>query len=102
MNNPDLSTFVSAVVAGDVADTLSSAGNLTVFAPNNHAFANLPAGTLNNWLKPEKKAQLVDILKYHFLPEEVLSTQLKSLLTVKTVKGKPLRIFQEGSISIGP
>merc|ERR1711975_76220 len=73
----DLSILVSALVAGDLTDTLSSAGKFTVFAPTDSAFKALPAGTLNNLMKPENKAQLIDILKYHVLPEEVLSSQLK-------------------------
>merc|ERR1711975_99534 len=74
----DLSILVSALVAGDLADTLSSAGKFTVFAPTNKAFKALPAGTLDTLMKPENKAKLVDILKYHVLPEEVLSSQLKA------------------------
>merc|ERR1712100_13913 len=86
---PDLSTLVSAVVAGGLANTLSSAGKFTVFAPTNEAFKALPAGVLDSLMKPENKAKLVDILKYHVLPEEVLSTQLKPFQAVTTVEGKP-------------
>merc|ERR1712194_107446 len=64
----DLSTLVAAVVAGDLADTLSSPGTFTVFAPTNEAFAALPDGTLDSLMKPENKGQLVDILTYHMLP----------------------------------
>merc|ERR1719375_2058214 len=83
----DLSTLVSAVVAADLADTLSSAGKFTVFAPTNEAFKALPAGTLTNLMKPANKAKLVDILKYHVLPEQVLSTQLRAHQTVNTLEG---------------
>ena len=100
---PDLSTLVSAVVAAGLADTLSSAGKFTVFAPTNEAFKALPAGTLANLMKPENKAKLVDILKYHVLPEEVLSTQLKPAQDVKTVEGKSLHVTRWGSkVSVGP
>merc|ERR1711903_54928 len=74
----DLSTLVAAVVAGGLADTLSSPGPFTVFAPTNEAFAALPAGVLTKLMKPESKKGLVEILTYHVLPEEVLSKQLKS------------------------
>merc|ERR1711953_1400966 len=74
----DLSTLVAAVVAGDLVDTLSSPGPFTVFAPTNAGFGKLPAGTLDALVKPENKDQLVDILTYHVLPEEVLSTHLNS------------------------
>merc|ERR1719159_2154291 len=88
----DLSILVSALVAGDLTDTLSSAGKFTVFAPTDKAFKALPAGTLENLMKPENKAKLVDILKYHVLPEEVLSRYLKPSQDVKTVEGKSLHV----------
>jgi len=100
---PDLSTLVSALVAGDLADTLSSAGKFTVFAPTNEAFKALPAGTLATLLKPQNKAKLVDILKYHVLPEQVLSTQLKPFQAVKTVEGKLLHVQEwGGKVHVGP
>merc|ERR1719198_2721560 len=88
----DLSTLVSALVAADLADTLSSPGKFTVFAPTNKAFKALPPGTLDNLMKPESKATLADILKYHVLPEKVLSTQLKSSQSVKTVEGRSVAV----------
>jgi len=100
---PDLSTLVSAVVAGDLVDTLTSPGPFTVFAPTNEAFAALPAGTLDNLLKPENKATLVDILTYHVLPVEAYSGDLKTFQSVKTVEGKPLHIIKLGSVvKVGP
>merc|ERR1711988_882990 len=90
----DLSTLVTAVVAADLADTLSSPGPFTVFAPTNEAFAALPAGTLDSLLKPENKAQLADILTFHVLPEQVLSTDLKPYQRVATVEGKHLDVIK--------
>merc|ERR1712029_864991 len=90
----DLSTLVAAVVAGDLAETLSSPGPFTVFAPTNEAFGALPAGTLDTLLKPENKDQLVDILTYHVLPAQVLSTDLKPKQIVKTVEGKPVHVYK--------
>merc|ERR1712179_671233 len=87
-----LSTLVAAVVAGELAETLSSPGNFTVFAPNDAAFAALPAGTLESLLKPENKDQLVDILTYHVLPSQVLSTDLKFFQRLDTVEGKKLHV----------
>merc|ERR1711937_600711 len=81
----DLSTLVTAVVAADLAETLSSPGPFTVFAPTNEAFGALPAGTVESLLKPENKAQLVDILTYHVLPAAVKSTDLKTFQSVQTV-----------------
>src|SRR5215471_821320 len=61
----DHSTLVNAVVAGELVDALSNAGPFTVFAPTNEAFDKLPAGALDNLLKPENKADLQNILQYH-------------------------------------
>ncbi len=58
-------TLVKAVQAAGLVDALSNAGPFTVFAPTNDAFAKLPAGTVENLLKPENKDQLTDILGYH-------------------------------------
>merc|ERR1712070_1301469 len=99
----DLSTLVSAVVAADLVDTLSSPGPFTVFAPTNKAFASLPAGELDNLMKPENKAQLVDILTYHVLPEQVKSTDLTNFQAVTTVEGKPLHVVLWGGVvRLGP
>merc|ERR1712232_1370502 len=76
----DLSTLVAAVVAGGLADTLSSPGPFTVFAPTNEAFAALPAGVLSKLMKPENKKELIDILTYHVLPKKVLSKDLKNVV----------------------
>jgi len=92
---PTLSTLVAAVVAGDLAETLSSAGPFTVFAPTNDAFGKLPTGTLDDLMKPENKGQLVNILTYHLLPEQVLSTQLSSFQRVRTVEGQNLHIYKD-------
>lgn len=61
----DHSTLVAAVQAAELVDALSNAGPFTVFAPVNEAFAALPAGTVEGLLKPEKKADLQNILQYH-------------------------------------
>merc|ERR1711959_92455 len=100
---PELSTLVGAVVAGNLADTLSSTGPFTVFAPTNKAFAALPAGTVEKLMKPENKKELVDILTYHVLPEAVFSTDLKASQAVKTVEGKTSDVTKSGSlVRVGP
>merc|ERR1719231_1791868 len=99
----DLSTLVAAVVAGDLVDTLSSPGPFTVFAPTNEGFAALPAGTLDTLLKPENKDQLVDILTYHVLPAQVLSTDLKFFQSVATVEGKNVHVVKTSKgVYVGP
>ena len=58
-------TLVAAVKAADLVSVLKGDGPFTVFAPVNDAFAKLPAGTVDNLLKPENKATLSKILTYH-------------------------------------
>merc|ERR1719471_429574 len=94
----DLSTLVTAVVAGDLVETLSSPGPFTVFAPNNDAFAALPAGTLETLLKPESKSDLVNILTYHVLAAKVLSTDLKPSQEVTTVEGQDLLVTVDNDV----
>ncbi|MBN3584748.1 fasciclin domain-containing protein [Algoriphagus aestuarii] len=87
-----LTTLVAAVKAGDLVDVLKGDGPFTVFAPTNDAFAKLPAGTVENLLKPENKAQLVKILTYHVVPGKVMSSDLKNGQMAKTVEGSEIKV----------
>merc|ERR1712031_124508 len=72
-------------------------------APTNEGFAALPAGTLDNLMKPENKAQLADILTYHVLPTKVLAEDLDLFQAVKTVEGKNLHVQKwGGAVKVGP
>ncbi len=77
IGSKDHSTLVAAVQAAALEDVLTNAGPLTVFAPNNAAFEKLPAGTLENLLKPENKATLARIIKYHATPGTFTSDNLR-------------------------
>ena len=91
-SNADFSTLVTAVKSAGLADTLSGAGPFTVFAPTNEAFGALPAGTVDNLLKPENSAKLTSVLTYHVVPGKVLSGSLKDGMVVTTVEGQPLTV----------
>lgn len=65
VNSADHTTLVAAVKAAGLVETLQTAGPFTVFAPDNAAFAKLPAGTVETLLKPENKGQLTAVLTYH-------------------------------------
>lgn len=80
-------TLVTAVLAADLAETLSSEGPFTVFAPVNDAFAKLPAGTVEMLLEEENIDTLRSILTYHVLPGKVMSSDLTQGLTASTVQG---------------
>jgi uncharacterized surface protein with fasciclin (FAS1) repeats len=82
-------TLLAAAQAAGLADALATGENLTVFAPTDEAFAKLPAGTVENLLKPENKDQLANILKYHVLPRKLASNQmLTGPFHVRTLKGE--------------
>lgn len=68
MKSPDHTTLVAAVQAAQLENALVNAGPLMVFAPTNEAFDALPAGTVEDLLKPENKAKLAYILKHHVTP----------------------------------
>ncbi|MDG2047453.1 MAG: fasciclin domain-containing protein [Halioglobus sp.] len=93
--NDDFTTLVAAVQAADLADTLSSEGPFTVFAPTNEAFANLPDGTVEMLLLPENKDQLVAILTYHVVAGDVSAAEVVELTEVTTVQGDTAAIVVE-------
>ncbi len=94
-------TLVTAVKAAGLVDTLKGAGPFTVFAPTDDAFAKLPAGTLQNLLKPENKKQLVAILTYHVVPGKVMSKDLAGKKTMaKTVEGTKVSINATNGVKV--
>jgi len=76
VNSKDHTTLVAAVKAAGLVETLKGAGPFTVFAPTNEAFAKLPAGTVDNLLKPENKATLTKILTYHVVAGRLSAADL--------------------------
>jgi uncharacterized surface protein with fasciclin (FAS1) repeats len=89
-------TLVAAVQAAGLVETLKGPGPFTVFAPTDAAFAALPAGTVEDLLKPENKDKLVAVLTYHVVPGKVMSTDLSEGLKAKTVQGSEVTITLEG------
>jgi uncharacterized surface protein with fasciclin (FAS1) repeats len=103
VNSPIHTTLVAAVTAGGLVDTLNSAGPFTVFAPTNDAFAKLPAGTLDNLIKPENKDTLTRILTYHVVPGRITVKDIDAGIKagggkyeMKTVEGGKLTATMSG------
>ena len=88
-------TLVAAVKAAGLVETLSGAGPFTVFAPTDEAFAKLPAGTLDDLLKPENKEKLAGILTYHVVSGKVMAADVKTG-EVATVNGAKARLDVSG------
>jgi uncharacterized surface protein with fasciclin (FAS1) repeats len=85
-------TLAAALQAAGLADTLKGKGPFTVFAPTDAAFAKLPAGTLENLLKPENKPKVVAILTYHVVAGDVTSAQVAKMDSAKTLNGQDVAI----------
>jgi len=92
----DFKTLAAALKAAGLVDTLKGPGPFTVFAPTDEAFAKLPAGTVDDLLKPENHEQLVKILTYHVVPGDVMAKDVVKLHEAKTVNGKDVKIMVEG------
>ena len=89
-------TLVAAVQAAGLVETLKADGPYTVFAPTNEAFAKLPAGTVENLLKPENRAELVKVLTYHVVPGKVYAKDVIKLKAAPTVQGQSARVSTDG------
>lgn len=89
-------TLAKALQAAGLVETLKGKGPFTVFAPTDEAFAKLPAGTVEDLLKPENKEKLVSILTYHVVPGAVSSKKVATMKSAKTVNGKDVNISVEG------
>jgi len=90
-------TLTAAINAAGLTETLKGPGPFTVFAPTDTAFAKLPAGTVENLLKPENKAQLAAILTYHVVPGAVMAADVVKLTEAKTVNGKTVAVHATGN-----
>ena len=93
-------TLLAAATAAGLVDTLKSDGPFTVFAPTDEAFAALPAGTVDDLLKPENKDQLVAVLTYHVVPGKVMSTDLQDDMTAATVQGGDVTIDLDNGVMV--
>ncbi len=92
-------TLIAAVKAADLVEVLKSDGPFTVFAPTDDAFKKLPEGTIAKLLKPENKAMLVSILKYHVVSGKVVAADVVKLNSAKTVEGGSVTIkIKDGSV----
>ncbi|MFN8310528.1 MAG: fasciclin domain-containing protein [Chitinophagales bacterium] len=102
VGSKDHTTLVAALKAAAYVDVLSNAGPFTVFAPTNDAFAKLPAGTVDGLLKPEKKADLRNVLEYHVTTSALKEDYLKDGMTLGMVNGNNVKVSKtaDGKIKI--
>jgi uncharacterized surface protein with fasciclin (FAS1) repeats len=94
-------TLVAAVQAAGLVDTLKGPGPFTVFAPNDAAFAKLPAGTVENLLKPENLETLVAVLTYHVVPGKIMAADIAGKTAdVETVQGGTLAVNATNGVMV--
>ena len=93
------STLLAAAKAAGLVEALSGKGPITVFAPTDEAFAKLPEGTVDTLLRPENKAKLADILKYHVVAGRVYSSDALSAGKAKTLQGGSIKITAKGNVA---
>lgn len=102
VGSKDHSILVTAVKAAELVDALSNAGPFTVFAPTNDAFSQLPAGTVEALLKPEKKADLQNILQYHVWLGVLNADMMKDGQVLNMVNGDNVTLHgKDGKFMIG-
>jgi uncharacterized surface protein with fasciclin (FAS1) repeats len=101
ISNGSFGTLVRALTGAGLVETLKIAGPFTVFAPTDEAFSRLPSGTLDNFLRPENKNELVAILTRHIVPGRISSRDLTGQkIHLKAVEGGELSIDATDGMSI--
>lgn len=101
MGSKDHTTLVAAVKAADYVPSIANSGPLTVFAPTNAAFEKLPAGTVETLLKPEKQADLREILKYHVTTSVYEAKDLKEGMTLGMANGAKVTVHVvDGQVTV--
>lgn len=91
-------TLLAAVDAAGLTETLLGRGPFTVFAPTDDAFRKLPAGTVDDLLKPQNREKLRTILTYHVIAGRVTAAQARDVRSAQTVAGQNVRISQDGDL----
>jgi uncharacterized surface protein with fasciclin (FAS1) repeats len=93
----EVSTVVTAIKAAGLVDTLKGAGPFTVFAPTNAAFAKLPAGTVEDLLKPENKEKLKALLLYHVHAGDAIKAADVKTMKLTTANGADLQVTADAN-----
>jgi transforming growth factor-beta-induced protein len=94
-------TLAAALGAAGLVETLKGPGPFTVFAPTDAAFAKLPAGTVEDLIKPENKAKLSGILTYHVVSGTVHAADVMKMTTAKSVQGQMLNVeVKSGAVHV--
>lgn len=96
ISSPDHKTLVAALKAAEYVDALSNTGPFTVFAPTDEAFAKLPAGTVEDLVKPENKDKLREILEYHVYVGVIRENMIRNGMNLNQVNGSNVKVWKNG------
>jgi uncharacterized surface protein with fasciclin (FAS1) repeats len=96
VSSPDHKTLVAALKAASYVDALSNAGPFTVFAPTDEAFSKLPAGTVEDLVKPENQDKLRNILEYHVYVGVIRENMMRNGMSLNQVNGQNVKIEKNG------
>jgi len=96
VSSPDHKTLVAALKAAEYVDALSNAGPFTVFAPTDAAFGALPAGTVEDLVKPENKDKLRNILEYHVYVGVIRENMMRDGMSLNQVNGQNIKLTNAG------
>jgi uncharacterized surface protein with fasciclin (FAS1) repeats len=99
VGSKDHTTLVAGVIAAELQDVLTNAGPLTVFAPTNAAFDALPAGTLDDLLKPENKATLKNIITFHAAPGSYTGDNIKGVMGIGQATGDKVKVVVKDGVT---
>ncbi|MDR3448774.1 MAG: fasciclin domain-containing protein [Alphaproteobacteria bacterium] len=101
-HSADHTTFVGAIKSAGLNWVLGGSGTFTVFAPTNDAFAHLPPGTLDDWMKSENKSRLHAIIAYHVVPQHLTLAEITDkasanggIASYRTMEGETLTIMKD-------
>lgn len=98
IGSPDHTTLVKAMQTAELVDALSNVGPFTVFAPTNAAFEALPAGTVENLLKPENHDQLKSILEYHVYVGVIRENIMQDGMRLNQVNGQDVTLGKKDGV----
>lgn len=95
-------TLAAALEAAGLVEALKGAGPFTVFAPTDEAFAKLPAGTVDELLKPENREKLKAVLLYHVVPGKVVAADVLKMngKEAKTLQGGKVKVRTRGGVTV--
>ncbi|MCU0757792.1 MAG: fasciclin domain-containing protein [Steroidobacteraceae bacterium] len=101
-STPEFSTLARALEAAGLEAALGGTDEVTLFAPTDEAFARLPAGALDDLLKPENRDKLVALLKHHVVAGKLERDTMKKRRSLTALDGHAIAVrLERGNLVVG-